>query len=164
MNSRVRELIDTLQLQAHPEGGWFAEVFRAVAQVQPQDERPWRSALTSIYFLLEAHQHSSWHRVRSDEVWVHLEGDALRLWSWEGHNGAAICTVLGPVDASKDQRPQHTIRANHWQAAKSAVPTSSVASGYTLVACMVGPGFDFADFSLLRAGSVDAEFLCPISL
>jgi predicted cupin superfamily sugar epimerase len=162
MNPRAQQLISALQLQPHPEGGWFAEVFRSVEQVQPQDERPLRSALTSIYFLLESSQQSNWHRVRSDEVWVHLEGDALNLWSWDGHAPAAACRVLGPVDLVSGQRPQRTISAGHWQAARPAA--TGVGHGYTLVACMVGPGFDFADFSLLQAGSVEAEVLHQISL
>src|SRR5690349_13940265 len=78
---RAQELIDTLKLAPHPEGGWYREMFRSAAQVAPADGRPARQALTTIYFLLEAHQHSRWHRVLSDEVWVHLEGAPLLLWT-----------------------------------------------------------------------------------
>jgi predicted cupin superfamily sugar epimerase len=164
MHPRARALIDTLRLQAHPEGGWFAEVFRSVQQVQPQDERPSRSALTSIYFLLETHQQSSWHRVRSDEVWVYLEGDALHLWHWNGLDETATCTLLGPVDVDRAQRPQHIIAAGHWQAARPVSLVETASKGYALVACMVGPGFDFADFSLLHEQDAEAEFLLGISL
>lgn len=162
MNPRTQQLISTLQLQPHPEGGWFAEVFRSLQQVQPQDERPVRSALTSIYFLLESSQQSNWHRVRSDEVWAHLEGDALNLWCWDGSSASAACHVLGPVDLTSGQRPQHTISAGQWQAARPVATPAG--AGYTLVACMVGPGFDFADFSLLQSGSAEAECLYQISL
>ena len=162
MSSRAQQLISALRLQPHPEGGWFAEVFRSLQQVQPQDERPLRSALTGIYFLLVCGQQSNWHRVRSDEVWVHLEGDALNLWCWDGSSASAACHVLGPVDLTSGQRPQHTISAGQWQAARP-VATPAV-DGYTLVSCMVGPGFDFADFSLLQADSAEADFLHKISL
>jgi len=164
MNSRAQQLISALQLQPHPEGGWFAEVFRSPHQVQPQDGRPLRSALTSIYFLLASGQQSNWHRVRSDEVWVHLEGDALNLWSWDGSAPSAACHILGPVDLACDQRPQHTISAGQWQAARPRPCATAAGDGYTLVACMVGPGFDFADFSLLQSASAEAGFLCQISL
>lgn len=160
MKLRARQLVTTLQLQPHPEGGWFREVFRSAAQVQPADGRAQRSALTSIYFLLEAGQHSHWHCVRSDEVWVYLEGDALDLWSWDAVSQAAHRTVLGPVDVASDQRPQHTIAAGIWQAARPRTDAATPAPhGYTLVACMVGPGFDFADFTLLQADSVQASQL-----
>ncbi len=162
MNPRAQQLISALQLQPHPEGGWFAEVFRSAEQVQPQDDRPLRSALTSIYFLLESSQQSNWHRVRSDEVWLHLEGDALNLWCWDGRAPAATCHALGPVDLASGQRPQHTVSAGYWQAAR---PVATAAGcGYTLVACTVGPGFDFADFVLLQGGSAAADFLHEISL
>jgi len=164
MHHRTQQLISTLQLQPHPEGGWYAEVFRATAQVQPQDERPLRSALTGIYFLLESTQQSNWHRVRSDEVWVHLEVDALALWRWDGHSPSAVCHVLGPVDPASGQRPQHTICAGQWQAARPRPAATEAGCGHTLVACMVGPGFDFADFSLLQEASAEAEFLHKICL
>ena len=153
INHRVGELVRTLQLQAHPEGGWYCEVFRSSAQVSCLDARVGRSALTSIYFLLESAQHSQWHRVRSDEVWVYLEGDPLDLWSWDPVSKRAVHRVVGPVDAVSGSRPQHTIAADLWQAAQ---PAALAIHGYTLVACMVGPGFDFADFTLLESDSLEA--------
>jgi hypothetical protein len=77
---RAAELIATLHLQPHPEGGWFREIFRSPHLVDPRDARPERSALTSIDFLLTQGQFSAWHRVDSDEAWHLLEGGPLRLW------------------------------------------------------------------------------------
>ena len=154
---RARQLIATLQLQPHPEGGWYREVFRSAASVTPADGRASRSALTSIYFLLEAHQQSRWHRVRSDEVWVHLEGVPLTLWTCDAELRTAPAHVrLGPVDVH-GTRPQHVVPAGQWQAARPVV--SHTAGDYTLVACTVGPGFDFSDFSLMPEGSDEAAAL-----
>ena len=152
---RAQELIDTLSLQPHPEGGWFREVFRSSAQVAPADGRPARRALTTIYFLLQAHQHSRWHRVLSDEVWVHLEGAPLTLWT----SDAALRTPpahirLGPVDVH-GTHPQHTVTAGRWQAAKPLVSQGS--ADYTLVNCTVGPGFDFNDFSFMQPDGEEAS-------
>jgi predicted cupin superfamily sugar epimerase len=149
---RTRQLIEQLQLQPHPEGGWYREVFRSASQVMPQDGRPARSALTSIYFLLEAAQHSRWHRVLSDEVWVHLEGAAVNLWTWDAASGHLHSAVLGPVSATT--APQHVVAAGLWQAAR---PQANDAAGYTLVACMVGPGFDFSDFRMMEPGGSEAR-------
>lgn len=154
---RAQELIDTLSLQPHPEGGWFREVFRSSAQVAPADGRPARRALTTIYFLLQAHQHSRWHRVLSDEVWVHLEGAPLTLWT----SDAALRTPpahirLGPVDVH-GTHPQHTVTAGRWQAAKPLVSQGS--PDYTLVNCTVGPGFDFNDFSFMQPDGDEAALL-----
>ncbi|WP_411879479.1 cupin domain-containing protein [Polaromonas sp. YR568] len=150
--ARTRQLIEQLQLQPHPEGGWYREVFRSPGQVMPQDGRPARSALTSIYFLLEAAQHSRWHRVLSDEVWVHLEGAPLDLWTWDATDGRLHHAPLGRVSAATT--PQHVVAAGLWQAAR---PQANDAAGYTLVACMVGPGFDFPDFRMMEPGGSEAR-------
>jgi predicted cupin superfamily sugar epimerase len=64
MNPRARSLIADLDLQPHPEGGYYREIFRSASRVQPADHRAERSALTAFYFLLLAGQHSGWHQVR----------------------------------------------------------------------------------------------------
>ena len=154
MQTRAQQLIDTLQLQPHPEGGWYREVFRSPASVLPADGRPARSALTTIYFLLEAHQHSRWHRVTSDEVWVHLEGVPLALWTCDAALHTAPAHVrLGPVDAH-GTRPQHVVPAGQWQATQPIAAHTT--GGYALAACMVGPGFDFTDFSMMPTDSDEA--------
>src|SRR3954471_2980184 len=127
---RTRQLIEQLQLQAHPEGGWYREVFRSTGQVMPQDGRPARSALTSIYFLLEATQHSRWHRVLSDEVWVHLEGAPLELWTWDAADSRLHGVILGRVSAAT--LPQHAVPAARWQAARPQ--GGDITAGFTLAA------------------------------
>lgn len=154
---RAQQLIETLNLRPHPEGGWYREIFRSAAQVQPHDGRPTRDALTTIYFLLEAHQHSRWHRVQSDEVWIHLEGAPLSLWV----SDAALRTPpahvrLGPVDVH-GTRPQHTVPAGQWQAARPMGAEGG--ADYTLVSCTVGPGFDFSDFSFMQPDGEEASLL-----
>lgn len=159
---RARQLVACLQLQPHPEGGWYREVFRSDLQVQPADGRPARQALTSIYFLLEAGQHSRWHKVLSDEVWVYLEGGPLELWAWDATRHQASCIPLGRVSASEDMagplshQPQHVIAAGLWQAAR---PLAGHPDGFTLVACMVGPGFDFSDFQMMHTDGHEAQLI-----
>lgn len=157
---RARQLIETLNLQPHPEGGWFREIFRSAAQVMPADGREARQALTTIYFLLEAHQHSRWHRVLSDEVWIYLEGAPLALWT----SDAALRTPpahlrLGPVD-THGTRPQHTVAAGQWQAARPIIGHDTPADlDFTLVSCTVGPGFDFDDFSFMSPDGDEAALV-----
>jgi predicted cupin superfamily sugar epimerase len=110
-----------------------------------------RSALTSIYFLLEATQQSRWHRVLSDEVWVHLEGAPLDLLTWDASSGQLCSAALGPVSTATI--PQHVVTAGLWQAAR---PKAGDAAGHVLVACMVGPGFDFSDFRMMEPGGKEA--------
>jgi predicted cupin superfamily sugar epimerase len=141
--TRAAELTTLLGLRPHPEGGRYAEIFRSSLSVQPADERPARAALTSIYFLLRAGEQSRWHRVQSDEAWHWIEGDPLQLWIWAPGASAATRLEVGPPTAD-GRRPVAVVPAGAWQA---AVPAGS----YTLVACDVGPGFDFADFTLAES-------------
>ena len=154
---RAQELIDTLALQPHPEGGWYRETFRSALGVSPVDDRAHRSALTAIYFLLRAGEHSRWHRVRSDEVWVHLEGVPLALWRCDALlRTAPSHALLGPVDLH-GTRPQHVVPAGQWQAAR---PVTAHSTGdYALACCLVAPGFDFADFSLMAPDGDEAAQL-----
>ena len=74
----AREIIDTLHMQRHPEGGWYVETFR--------DAQEGRAHSTAIYYLLEAGEQSHWHRVRdASEVWHFYAGDPLLLSLSEGN-------------------------------------------------------------------------------
>jgi len=150
-HDRAAQLIATLGLKPHPEGGHYREVFRSSASVQPGDGRGERCGLTTIYFLLNAGEQSRLHRVTSDEAWHFYEGDPLDLL-WTGAEPAVVHQVrLGPVAAG--MAPVAVVPAGAWQAARSS-------GAYTLVGCSVGPGFDFADFRMLADIPELARELC----
>lgn len=154
-SGRAGELIELLQLQPHPEGGWYREVFRSAAQVQPGDARTARSALTTIDFLLTRGRFSAWHRVASDEVWHLLEGGPLRLWLMPPDLSAMHSVDL--AQASSRGAARHVVPAHWWQAAEPM-------GDYALSGATVGPGFDFADFSFLRStadGKAALQALAP---
>jgi predicted cupin superfamily sugar epimerase len=135
-------------MSAHPEGGYFREVYRSASHVRPLDERSDRAALTTIYFLLSAGEVSRWHRVASDEVWHYYEGDPLELLTADAGFERVTRHMLGTV--AEERRPVHAVRANVWQAARSK-------GAYTLVGCTVGPGFEFRDFEMLRSRPAELE-------
>jgi len=143
MHRRAAELIATLELRPHPEGGFYREIHRSASQVAPADGRGPRAALTTIYFLLPGDAASRWHRVTSDEVWHLYEGGPLELLELDGdarHLSRHRLGTIGDGDAS----PVCTIEAGTWQAARPL-------GDYVLAGCTVGPGFDFADFTMLAA-------------
>lgn len=147
---RVAYLIDTLQLEPHPEGGFYRQTFRSVLEVSPRDDRAVRPALTTIYFLLPHGAHSRWHRVRSDEVWHFYEGAPLDLRQISPALDRQDHIALGPLDETC--RPVHVVPADYWQGARST-------GAYSLVGCTVGPGFVFDDFEMMRAATPDARQL-----
>lgn len=140
MDPRARELVETLGLAPHPEGGFFREVFRSSDRVTRVSSGEERSALTSIHFLLPSGSFSRWHRVLSDEAWHFAEGSPLELFVCEPGEKAIRRTVLGEV--GDGARPVEVVPAGCAQAARPV-------GGFTLVGCTVGPGFEFADFQLL---------------
>lgn len=126
-------IIDALGLSPHPEGGWFAETWRAPAS---GSERPIGSA---IYYLLRSGERSQWHRVDAAETWHHYAGAPLELRvSTDGRTAATI--RLGD-DIAAGERPQALVPPGAWQAARSL-------GGWSLVGCTVAPAFDFAGFEL----------------
>jgi predicted cupin superfamily sugar epimerase len=141
MQPRAVQLIESLRLIPHPEGGYYREIWRASLGVSPSDARGLRAALTTIYFLLPAGAVSRWHRVRSDEVWIHIEGAPLELLRIPAGEWRLDRVTVGPL--AEDQTPVECVPANSWQAARSL-------GSYTLACCAVGPGFEFADFEMMR--------------
>lgn len=139
---RTAELLD---LAPHPEGGWYRETWRTRPELHPAGYPGPRAAATGIYFLLAPGEESAWHRVRSDEVWLWHSGGPLSLLDGgDGDRpGDQPATVILGRDLESGQLPQHVIPGGHWQSARPA------ADEEVLVSCVVSPGFDFADFTLL---------------
>lgn len=144
MPARAAALVRELALAPHPEGGHFAELYRAPRQVDPLDGRSHRSALTGIWFLMLAGQRSAWHVVDSDEIWLHFEGCDVRLWTFDAGSRVVRAELLGPLAAGRS--PQRIVPAGIWQAAEPL-------GDYSLTGACVGPGFDFADFLMMADDS-----------
>jgi predicted cupin superfamily sugar epimerase len=140
MHPRASELIRTLQLAPHPEGGWYREVYRSQRSLCDPLLAGEREAMTTIYFLLAEGAVSHWHRLASDEVWHFCEGSALELLVLEGRSERPVPRRVGPVG---DGEPLTAVPAGTWQAARTT-------GAYTLAGCTVAPGFSFQDFELLR--------------
>lgn len=127
------EIIKLLNLQRHPEGGWYAETFRDEAQING------RAAGTAIYYLLEAGDVSAWHRVDAAETWHWYAGGPMAITLSQTGKGATP-HQLGP-DLRAGQRPQLVVPAHCWQTAESL-------GAWTLVGCTVAPGFEFSSFEM----------------
>ncbi len=136
MSERAEDLIGTLRLEPHPEGGWYRQTWVSPVPVTLPDGRV-RPTATLIYFLLPAGESSAWHRVASDEVWLAHTGSVTVELGGAGPRPAEEGTAL-VVDAAS---PQGLVPAGVWQ---RTVPSTADA----LVSCLVSPGFDFADFEL----------------
>lgn len=139
-------LAEALDLQPHPEGGWFRETWRSDIKI-PFAALPGypagRSAGTAIYYLLGPGESSAWHQVRSAELWFWHRGGPLTLTlGGTGDSPGATTELTLGADVAAGQQPQLLVPPRVWQSARPA------AEEEVLVSCVVVPGFDFADFRL----------------
>ena len=144
----IHTIIDALNLEPHPEGGFYKEMHRSKTTVQDLKGSRIKSAHTSIYYLLSGKDFSSWHRIKSDETWYfHLGCDVLIYFFDENKLLHSIQVGM----ASKNL--QATIPAHTWFAAK---PLNE--NAFCLVSCAVAPGFEFVDFEIARREDLSKEF------
>jgi predicted cupin superfamily sugar epimerase len=145
--NEIDSLVDALDLQPHPEGGFYREMYRSPAFVKDLDQVE-KSAFTSIYYLLSGSDFSSWHRIKSDEAWYFHSGCDVLIYYFD-KNKLLQTIQLG----LESQYFQATIPANTWFAAKPVSKTS-----FCLVSCAVAPGFDFNDFEIGERANLLKEF------
>jgi len=142
----VNWIIETLNLQAHPEGGYYKETYRAQDTVIPPGrfESDSRHCSTCIYYLLETGNFSAFHRIKSDETFLYHSGDTLSIHVVQS-NGTLVTYKLGDQAVYSDASFQVTIPAGLWFAAGVNEPNS-----YVLASCYVSPAFEFRDFELAQ--------------
>jgi predicted cupin superfamily sugar epimerase len=155
MNKDVAYWITKLQLEPHPEGGYFRQTYKAELQL-PEAALPAgftgsRAASTAIYFLLEQEHFSAFHRLRSDEMWHFYAGEPLvvHVIDPEGNYSASL---LGR-DPEAGQVLQAVVRAGCWFASHVADRKS-----FAVVGCTVAPGFDFEDFEMAKREELVASY------
>ena len=153
--------INHLQLQSHPEGGYFRQMYQSdetlTAKTLPERYAGERTCSTSIYFLLTETGFSAFHRLQSDEVWHFYTGDPVEIYVI-GETGEMQTLLLGP-DPSKGQHFQLTVPHNHWFAARV-----EKAEGFALVGCTVAPGFHFEDFELAERDKLVEQYPRHVAL
>ncbi|MFD2572431.1 cupin domain-containing protein [Spirosoma soli] len=150
--------VKTLNMQPHPEGGYFAEMYRS-AEMIPAEALPDRftgdrSFGTAIYFLLESHHISALHRIQSDEVWHFYAGKPLDVFVIKPDATLSVIRLGNNLD--RGEVFQAVVPAGCWFGSKPAEVTDGPA--FALVGCTVAPGFDFADFELADRTTLLPEF------
>ena len=133
-------IIEKLKLASHPEGGLYRETYRAKNSIT-LDNGEKRNTSTAIYYLLKDTDKSHFHKVYSDELWFFHQGEPLEIFMITNDGKIEMKTLGNRLDL--DEEPQVVINANIWFAARVKNE-----KGFTLVSCVVAPGFDFSDFEL----------------
>ena len=141
--ARAEELIKKYNLERHPEGGWFSEVYTAPFE---QEER---ALMGSIYFLLAGEDISHFHQIDCDEIWYHHEGCALKI------------TMLLDGKCS-----ELVIGAGDGQNAMAVIPKGAIfaaenldQNSYCFMSCATTPKFTYDGFRLV--GAKEITKICP---
>jgi len=132
--------ITRLNLEKHPEGGYFKEIYRSDEIVSIDDRK--RNVGTSIYYLLESKDVSLFHRLKSDEIFNFHDGTSLNIYIIDA-DGELIKHTLG-LDVERGEYPQIIIPRGSIFGAEVIKENS-----FTLIGCTVFPGFSFEDFELI---------------
>ncbi len=127
------------------EGGFYAETYRSKEVVPceglPQRYGGSRAFSSVIYYLITNDDCSKIHRVASDEIFCFHFGDPITMLMLFP-NGTSRVVEMGS-DLDSGQMPQVVVGAGTYQGAKI---TDKGGCGFSLLSCIVAPGFEFVDF------------------
>ena len=120
--SIIKTLIEYHKMIPHPEGGHYVEVFK-------------NKDVTHIYFLLQQHEHSHWHRITKNETVHFYSGDPLEIYT--SKDGEEFETN----QIGSNNNFIYSIEKNTWFAMKPK-------GKFSLIGCTVAPAFEFEDLEL----------------
>lgn len=150
----VDQIVSELDMQPHPEGGFFKETFRSTGTIGGTTNGDFpngRHYATAIYYLLVSGDKSVFHRIKSDETWHHYYGGTLEIV--ELHADGKIHRIRLGKNILEGELLQYTVPAGVWFGARPIQEDTFVLAG-----CTVAPGFDFKDFEMADRQSLLSEF------
>ncbi len=121
-------LITSLNMTPHPEGGHFAETFRA-------DD----GSASLIFYLLQQDERSHWHRLTKNEMIHFYDGDPLKLLL--SPDGVSIEEKTLGREAVNNEFYHRVVPKDTWFSMHST-------GDWSLIGCTVSPAFSFDDFEL----------------
>lgn len=141
------QLIETLALEPHIEGGYFRRTYRSARQA----DVPSRCLLSSIFYLLtDDSPIGHLHRNRSDIIHYFQGGSPLTYWIV--HPDGRLERVVMGTGLGQGQRLQLTVPGGCWKA-------SELESGeFGLVSEAVAPGFEYEDMELADEALIKSQF------
>lgn len=146
MEKTAEYFVKSLDMIKHPEGGFYKECFTSEENITSKDLKTKfegeRILWTSIYFLLRDGEVSNFHRLKSDEMWYYHAGSSLTIYMISP-SGEFITKELG-LNIEKGETPQVLVPKNY------IFGSAMNKEGFSLVGCMVSPGFNFKDFELFK--------------
>lgn len=92
--------VEKLGLMPHPEGGFLKETYQSEyylpSKALPTCFSSQRKISTAIYFLLNDSNFSTFHKIKSDEIWHFYQGSTIEIYY--------ICELRVKMQSSKKQQ------------------------------------------------------------
>ncbi|MGB1241384.1 MAG: cupin domain-containing protein [Chitinophagales bacterium] len=156
MNLQAQKYIQNLQLEAHPEGGYYRRSYQSniilPSTSLPNRFKNSRLAASAVYFLLTTDSFSAFHRLQADELWHFYAGTSVVLYLIHPDGRLETIEVGNPL-INPNASFQALIPAQTWFAAAVTATDS-----YALVGCTLAPAFDFEDFELAEKMGLAKEY------
>lgn len=156
MKAEIKNIISKLNLQPHPEGGFFSETYRSdgfiIETNLDENFSGKRNYSTAIYFLLTSDMFSAFHRINQDEIWHFYKGSSIKLHMISDKGDYSKIIIGNNIE--NGEHPQFVVPARYWFAAEVVNQND-----YSLVGCTVSPGFDFKDFELPKRDVLISKFV-----
>ena len=125
-----QKIIEKLQLEPHPEGGYYRQLFG--------NDASGKKDISTIYYMLTDSDISAFHRLHCmTEIWYYHAGEPLNIYVIDA-DGHLTVHPLSPI-----REMQVVIHPEQWFAAE--IPSKK---GFCLVGCAVAPAFSFENFEL----------------
>ncbi|MFT6776647.1 MAG: purine nucleoside permease/predicted cupin superfamily sugar epimerase [Paraglaciecola sp.] len=150
----VKELAKALNLEAHVEGGYFRQTFKADHRPSIATKNGERVTMTSIYYLLSAQSPvGHFHMNQSDIMHYFHTGDPITYYLLN-NDGSLQKTILGPNPTIGHQM-QMMVKGGTWKASKIS---TNGKYGYGLIGEAVAPGFEYTDMQLGKTAVLLKQF------
>ena len=139
-NTAYRKTIEKLQLEPHPEGGYYRQLYG--------NDADGKKDISTIYYMLTDSDISAFHRLHGvTEIWYHHAGAPLDLYVIDTEGNLTVHNL------SPDDEMQVVILPEQWFAAE--IPSKK---GFCLVGCAVAPAFSFENFELGHKDALLQQF------
>ena len=140
------QLILALGLEAHVEGGFFRQTYKAENGLLINTDNGERTTMTSIFYLLTSDAPiGHFHLNKSDIVHYFHTGDPIDYYLID-EEGELSHHVMGP-DVVNGQKLQLVVKGGTWKASNLSQRGSF---GYGLIGEAVAPGFEYKDMTLAQ--------------
>ena len=136
----AKAYIEKLQLEPHPEGGYYRQVFG--------NDASGKKDVSTIYYMLTNSDMSAFHCLHGmTEIWYYHAGEPLNIYVIDTDGKLTVHNL------SPDGEMQVLIHPEQWFAAD--IPSKE---GFCLVGCAVAPAFTFENFELGRKDALMKQF------